>query len=309
MIDCVNISKDIKDALDSDHPVIGLESTILAHGVPYPGNVEFTINQHLDTISVNVMPAMMAIIDGKINVGLSVEQIELIGSQGSSVKKISTRDIPFAINKRETGAMTVAATILMCSKLGIPLCVTGGIGGVHRGAETSFDVSADLIELSKNRVAVVSAGIKSILDIPKTLEFLETRGVPVIGYKSNSLPAFFTGSSNYNVDYSYDSPTDIAKVMLTQKKMGLNNGMLIANPIPKKYELAADFIDAAIEKALMNASEKGISGKLITPFLLNEIAVITSNRSVESDISLVINNTNLAAQIAIEFKRLTSWRE
>lgn len=300
----INISEEIKEAIKLNKPVVALESTIISHGMPYPQNVETALKVE-DIIRKNgAIPATIAIIDGVPTVGLSKEEIELIGKNGKDIAKASRRDIAVLAAKGQSGATTVAATMLIASMAGVKVFATGGIGGVHRNAQTTMDISADLEELGQTNVAVVCAGAKSILDLGLTLEYLETKGVPVIGYKTDTLPAFFTKDSKFKVDFKMDTPLEIAKTIDCKYKMGINGGVLVTNPIPDEYSMDSNFIDKTISNALKEAEQLGIKGKATTPFLLKKINDLTSGESLKSNIELVFNNAVLASKIAKELSNL-----
>lgn len=291
------ISDEIRFALDKARPVVALESTIISHGMPYPMNYRTALKIE-DTVRKNgATPATIAIINGKIKIGLNKPEAELL-SKGKDILKASRRDIPVIVTRKLNAATTVSATMFCANLAGIKIFATGGIGGVHRNVKTTLDISADLTELSKTNVAVVSSGVKSILDIGLTLEFLETLGVPVIGYKTNEFPAFFTRESGFKINYKLDSPKEIADVIKTKWELGLKGGLLIANSIPSEHSSRKKSIDTAIEKALIKAKSKNISGKEVTPFLLAEINKITGGKSLEANIELVMNNAELAAKIS-----------
>ena len=299
----MEISKEVKAAIEGKKPVVALESTIISHGMPYPKNVETALEVEEIIRSMGAIPATIAILNGKIKVGLSHDEIEYLG-KAKDVYKVSRRDLPFIIAKGLDGATTVASTMIISKLAGIKVFVTGGIGGVHRGAEKSFDISADLQELAHTDVAVVCAGAKSILDLGLTLEYLETFGVPVVGYKTDEFPAFFTRKSGYGVDYRVDSEEELAKAIKTKWDLGLNGGIVVANPIPEEYEMDKSAIDKAIEEALKEAEEKGIKGKKVTPFLLSRVKDKTGGDSLESNIKLVYNNAKVGANLAIELSKL-----
>ncbi|NVK41364.1 MAG: pseudouridine-5'-phosphate glycosidase [Oceanospirillaceae bacterium] len=292
---------EVAEALTDNRPVVALESTIIAHGMPYPRNVETALRVEEAVRSQGAIPATIAIIEGRLTVGLEREQIEALGREGREAAKVSRRDIPFIVAAGGTGATTVAATMILAAMAGIRIFATGGIGGVHRGATQTFDISADLQELAQTDVAVVCAGAKSILDLGLTLEYLETQGVPVVGYRTDSLPAFYTRDSGFAVDYRLDSPETVAQALRTKWDLGLRGGVVIANPISEPYAMATEAIDAAIEQALQEADAQGIHGKATTPFLLARVAELTGGDSLESNIQLVLNNARLAAQIAKAF--------
>ena len=294
----LKISKKVKKALLEGSPVIALESTIISHGMPYPQNVQTALECERIARENGAEPATIAIISGKLCAGLTQEQIEYLGKTGQGVQKASRRDIPILVSRKQDGATTVAATMIIAALAGIRVFATGGIGGVHRGAQTSMDISADLKELAQTPVAVVCAGVKSILDLGLTLEYLETQGVPVIGYGTEQLPAFYTDRSGFKVDYRMDSPKEIAEAIKVQRKLGFPGGMLITNPIPQAYAMDADMIGASINQALQEADKQGIKGKDTTPFLLARVAELTGGDSLASNIQLVYNNVGLAARIA-----------
>lgn len=298
----MEIKEEVKNALDEKKPVVALESTIIAHGMPYPKNVETALEVEKIIRDRGAIPATIAILDGKIKVGLSKEEIEYLGS-AENVSKVSRRDLPFIVAKGLNGATTVASTMIVAKMAGIKVFVTGGIGGVHRGAEESFDISADLQELAKTSVAVVCAGAKSILDIGLTLEYLETFGVPVVGFKTDEFPAFFTRKSGFGVDYNVDSEEELAKAIKTKWDLGLDGGIVVANPIPEEYEMDIDIINKAIAEALSEAEEKGIKGKKVTPFLLENVKEKTGGNSLESNVRLVYNNALVGANLAIELEK------
>ena len=293
----IKISKEVQNALDNNLPIVALESTIISHGMPYPKNLHTAIECEQIVRDNGCVPATIAIIKGKLCVGLEKEDLEYLAYTGLKVTKVSRRDIPVIVAKGVDGATTVSATMYIASLVGIKIFATGGIGGVHRGAEVSMDISADLDEFAKTNVTVVCAGAKAILDLPKTLEYLETKGVPVIGYQTKTLPAFYTRKSNYSVDYQMDTPEEIAKMMKTKWDLGLNGGVLVTNPIPEEYSLDEDVMNKAIDEAIESANNEGISGKEITPYLLDKIQKLTSGTSLESNIKLVHNNCKLASLI------------
>lgn len=299
----LEINPEVKEAIENGKPVVALESTIISHGMPYPRNVETALNVEKIIRDNNAIPATIAILNGKLKVGLTEKEIEYLG-KAKNVIKTSRRDIPFIIAKKSDGATTVASTMIIAALAGIKVFATGGIGGVHRGATETFDISADLEELAHTNVAVVCAGAKSILDIGLSLEYLETHGVPVVGYQTAEMPAFYTRKSGYNVDYKVDSPEEIATALKAKWDLGLNGGMVIANPIEEQYQMDYDIITSAIEKALNEADEKGIRGKESTPFLLAKVKEITGGDSLESNIQLVYNNAMLGAKIAVELSKL-----
>lgn len=299
----LDINPEVKEALKNGNPVVALESTIISHGMPYPQNVDTALKVEKIIRDNGAVPATIAILNGKLKVGLTGEEIEYLG-KAKNVFKTSRRDIPFIIAKKSDGATTVASTMIIASLAGIKVFATGGIGGVHRGAAETFDISADLEELSNTDVAVVCAGAKSILDIGLTLEYLETHGVPVVGYKTEEMPAFYTRKSGFKVDYSVESPEEIAVALRAKWDLGLRGGMVVANPIEEQYEMDYDTITAAIDKAVNEAEEKNIKGKETTPFLLSKVKEITGGDSLESNIMLVYNNALLGAKIAVELSKL-----
>jgi pseudouridine-5'-phosphate glycosidase len=293
----LDISAEVQQALQSGKPVVALESTIISHGMPYPQNVATAKQVEAEVRAHGAVPATIAIVNGRLKTGLSEADIELLGRGGRDIVKVSRRDIPFIAAAGQTGATTVASTMIIAAMAGIRVFATGGIGGVHRNAQESFDVSADLQELAQTPVAVVCAGAKSILDLRLTLEYLETHGVPVVGYQTQSLPAFFTRDSAFSVDYRLDSAAEIARVLHTKWAMALRGGMVIANPIPEEYAMPRALIDGAIEQALQEAQAQGISGKESTPFLLARVCDITGGDSLAANIQLVLNNARLASAI------------
>lgn len=299
----LDIHPEIKEAILKDKPVVALESTIISHGMPYPRNVETALNVEKIIRENGAIPATIAIINGRLKVGLSGDEIEYLG-KAKDVVKTSRRDIPFIIANKIDGATTVASTMIIAALAGIKIFVTGGIGGVHRGAQETFDISADLEELAHTNVAVVCAGAKSILDIGLTLEYLETHGVPVVGFGTEELPAFYTRRSGYRVDYRIDSPKELALALKIKWDLGLHGGMVIANPIPEEYQMDFDTITNAINDAINEAEEKGIKGKESTPFLLSKVKDITAGKSLESNIELIYNNAMVGAQIAVELSKL-----
>jgi len=294
----LEISPEVKAALAEGRPVVALESTIISHGMPYPQNVETAMNVERIVRENGAVPATIAIIGGKLKAGLSADEIEYLGKKGYDVTKASRRDLPVLVARGEDGATTVATTMIIAAMAGIKVFATGGIGGVHRGAEVTMDISADLEELARTPVLVVCAGAKSILDLGLTLEYLETKGVPVIGYGTDELPAFYTRKSGFGVDYRLDTPDDVAAAFRAKLEMGLEGGMLVTNPIPEKYSMDPNVINKAIDAAVAEANAKGIKGKQTTPFLLAKIKDITGGDSLASNIRLVYNNAALAAQVA-----------
>lgn len=296
----ISISEEVKKALDENRPVVALESTIISHGMPYPKNVKTALNVERIVRENGAIPATIAIINGVPTVGISNEQIDYLGKKGLSVPKASRRDIPILMAQKKDGATTVAATMIIANLAGIKVFATGGIGGVHRGAENTMDISADLEELSQTDVTVVCAGAKSILDLGLTLEYLETKGIPVIGYKTETLPAFYTRNSKFKVNFKMDNVTDIAKAIMCKSDLNLSGGIVVANPIPEEFAMDEKYISDNIESALEEANKLGIKGKDITPFLLDKIQKLTNGKSLEANIQLVYNNVKLAAMIASE---------
>ena len=294
----LDIAPEVKAALEAGKPVVALESTIISHGMPYPQNVETALNVERIIRENGAVPATIAIIGGRLKAGLSEEEITYLGKKGYDVTKASRRDLPVLIARGDDGATTVATTMIIAEMAGIRVFATGGIGGVHRGAETTMDISADLEELAQTGVLVVCAGAKSILDLGLTLEYLETKGVPVIGYQTEELPAFYTRKSGFGVDYRLDTPDEIAASFRAKIDMGLKGGMLVTNPIPEEYSMDPAVINKAIDEAVAEANAKGIHGKQTTPFLLAKIKDITGGDSLASNIRLVYNNARLAAQVA-----------
>lgn len=298
----LDFSEEVHDARTSGKAILALESTIITHGMPYPQNVEMAVLAEESVRNENVVPATIAVVNGKIKVGLSEHELDLLAQSGLKAAKISRRDIPFHLKDTSMGGTTVAATMIIAAMAGIKVFATGGIGGVHRGAENSMDVSADLQELARTNVAVVCAGPKSILDIGLTLEYLETHGIAVVGYQTDELPAFFTRQSGFAVDYRLDSADDIADVLRKKWSMGLNGSMVIANPIPIRYSLDASAIEHHIEAAIQEAEALGIQGKELTPFLLARVQKLTDGNSLKANIELMLNNTRLGAHIATALK-------
>jgi len=296
----MKISSEIRQALINNQPVVALESTIISHGLPYPQNLEMAKKVEDIIRNERAVPATIAIINGVIRIGLDQDALNIL-AQSQDVMKISRRDIPYALTQGKHGATTVSSTMFFAAQAGIKVFATGGIGGVHRGAHTTFDISADLEELSQTDVAVVCAGAKSILDLPKTLEYLETKGVPVIGYKTDALPAFYTESSDLSVDYRVDDVASIARMMHAKWAQGINGGMVIANPIPASDALDKDYINSVIDAAIVKAENQGITGKAMTPFLLDEVQKATKGASLKANLALVYNNALVAAQLAVQY--------
>ncbi len=300
----LDIAPEVAEALAQNKPVVALESTIISHGMPYPQNVETALKVEQVIRENGAVPATIAIIGGRLKAGLSKDEIEHLGKTGYDVPKVSRRDLPIIVAKGMDGATTVATTMIIASLAGIKIFATGGIGGVHRGAETTMDISADLEELAMTPVMVVCAGAKSILDLGLTLEYLETKGVPVIGYGTKELPAFYTRKSGFGVDYELDTPLELATAFHVKQKVGLKGGMLVANPIPEEYSMDPDVINKAIDEAIAESRKQGIHGKDTTPFLLAKVKEITGGDSLDSNIQLVFNNAALAAKTAVELSKL-----
>ena len=304
MNEYLDISAPVREALAAGRPVVALESTIISHGMPYPQNVETALNVEKIIREHGAEPATIAIIGGRLKAGLSPEQIDYLGKTGSGVTKTSRRDLPILVAQGADGATTVTTTMMIAAMAGIEVFATGGIGGVHRGAETTMDISADLEELAHTPVMVICAGAKSILDLGLTLEYLETKGVPVIGYGTEELPAFYTRRSGFSVDYRLDSPEELARAFHVKRALGLEGGMLVTNPIPEEYSRDPDVINAAIDEAIAEAAAQGVHGKATTPFLLAKVKELTGGDSLDSNIHLVYNNAALAADTAAALCRL-----
>jgi len=299
----LEINSEVKEALENGKPVVALESTIISHGMPYPQNVE-TAKKVEEIVRENgAVPATIAIIGGKLKVGLTDEELEYFGKT-EGILKASRRDLPFIISKKLDGATTVASTMIIADLAGIKVFVTGGIGGVHRGAEETFDISADLEELSKTDVAVVCAGVKSILDIGLTLEYLETNGVPVVGYQTGELPAFYSPISGFGVDYKAENPEEIGSALKAKWDLNLKGGMVIANPIKDEDAMDHERISEAINDAIYEAEQLNIKGKAITPYLLGKVKELTKGDSLKSNIKLVYNNAEVGSQIAVAYQKL-----
>ena len=294
----LDLAPEVAQALSEGRPVVALESTIISHGMPYPRNVETALLVEQTIRENGAVPATIAVIGGRLKAGLSREEVEHLGKAGRAVAKASRRDLPALVARGADGATTVATTMIIAHMAGIRIFATGGIGGVHRGAEFTMDISADLEELAQTPVMVVCAGAKSILDLGLTLEYLETKGVPVIGYGTEELPAFYTRKSGFGVDYRVDSPEELAAIFAAQRGLGYKGGMLVTNPIPEEYSMDKAVIDAAIEQALEEAKERHIHGKETTPFLLARVVELTGGDSLESNIRLVLNNARVAALTA-----------
>lgn len=300
----LDINPEVAAAVAEGRPVVALESTIISHGMPYPQNVETALNVERIIRQHGAVPATIAIIGGRLKAGLTSEEIEYFGKKGQAIAKASRRDLAVLCARGEDGATTVTTTMIIAHMAGIHVFATGGIGGVHRGAETTMDISADLEELAHTPVMVVCAGAKSILDLGLTLEYLETHGVPVIGFGTEELPAFYTRTSGFKVDYRMDTPQELAAAFKAQNEMGLGSGMLVANPIPEEYSMAPDVINQAIDQAVAECESNGVHGKATTPFLLARVAELTGGNSLASNIQLVYNNARLAALTAKAYCQL-----
>ena len=294
----LDVAEEVAVALRNGEAVVALESTIISHGMPRPQNVETALRVERTVREGGAVPATIAILGGRLKAGLTADEIRYIGEQGEAVTKTSRRDIPFVVSRNQDGATTVAASMIIAALAGIRVFATGGIGGVHRGVTETMDVSADLDELARTDVAVVCAGVKSVLDIGRTLEYLETKGVPVVGFRTDSLPAFYTVSSGFPVDYRVDTAAEVAAALNVKRATGLSGGMVVANPIPVEHALDDDEISVVIDEAIREMGRLGITGKDTTPFLLARIAERTGGRSLAANIELVVNNARLAAEIA-----------
>ena len=299
----LSISPEVKEALSAGKPVVALESTIISHGMPYPQNVQTALRVEQTIRDNGAVPATIAVIGGKLKAGCTNDEIEYLGKKGQAVTKASRRDLPVLVARGEDGATTVTTTMIIAAMAGIKVFATGGIGGVHRGAETTMDISADLEELAQTPVMVICAGAKSILDLGLTLEYLETKGVPVIGYGTDELPAFYTRHSGFGVDYRIDTPEELAAAFHAKLAMGLKGGMLVTNPIPEQYSMPADVINKAIDEAIAESQRLGIHGKATTPFLLAKVKDLTGGDSLAANIELVLNNARLAALTAAALKK------
>ena len=296
-------SKEVEKAIKEKRPVVALETTIISHGMPFPENLNTATNVESIIREEGAVPATIGIINGLVKIGMSKREIEMF-SKADDVVKVSRRDIPIVMANKSNGATTVAGTILLAKLANIDVMATGGIGGVHREAQNTFDISADLQELSNTEITVVCAGPKSILDISLTLEYLETMGIPVIGYNTDKLPTFYCHESRFDVDFKYTKPSEIAQVMLNQRNLSLKGGMLVCNPIPYKYSIDSLLIENSINSSIKTAKEKNIKGKDLTPFLLEKITSITKGKTLKSNIELMINNARLSSKIAIEFNKI-----
>jgi pseudouridine-5'-phosphate glycosidase len=300
----LDLSPEVEAAVAEGRPVVALESTIISHGMPFPRNVETALRVEAAVREAGSVPATVAVLGGRLKAGLSQAEISRLGASGRDVAKASRRDLPRLVADRADGATTVAATMIIASLAGIRVFATGGIGGVHRGAERSWDVSADLEELARTEVAVVCAGAKSILDLGLTLEYLETKGVPVIGWRTDEFPAFYTSESGLRLEERADDAATIARRAKAKWELGLGGGIVVANPVPKEFSMERQAIGAAIEAALAEAAAAGVKGKDVTPFLLAKVKELTGGESLEANIALVLNNARLAAAIALEYSRL-----
>ena len=300
--DYLDIHPDVDDAINDKKPIVALESTIISHGMPYPKNVETALMVEETVRSNEAIPATIAIINGRLKVGLTDEEIEFLATN-EEIKKISRRDLPIAVAQKQSGSTTVASTMIIAKLAKIAVFATGGIGGVHKGGENTLDISADLEELANTNVCVVCAGAKAILDLGLTLEYLETKGVPVIGYKTSELPAFYSSESGFDVDYKIDSTFEIAEILKTKWNLSIDGGVLVTNPIPVGFELETSVMNEAINQAIIEADNENITGKKITPFLLSKVNEITEGKSLDANIKLIQNNADLAAKIALHYSK------
>jgi len=297
----LSLTDEVREALEKNLPIVALETTIISHGMPYPQNIEMAKEVEQIIRDNGAVPATIGLMDGKIKIGLTDEELERFATD-QSVEKVSRRDFPYILATGKIGATTVAATMIAAEMAGIKVFATGGIGGVHREGEITWDVSADLTELAQTNVAVVCAGAKSILDIGRTLEYLETQGVPVVGYRCEKFPSFYSRESEYGVDFTLDTPEAVGTLLDTKWKLGLQGGLVIANPVPEADAMDYGQISAVIEKALAEAKDKGISGKQVTPFLLDKVKQLTVGKSLQTNIALVKHNAQVAAQIAAAYQ-------
>lgn len=300
--DYLDIQPDVEEAIKNGEPIVALESTIISHGMPYPKNIETAMMVEETVRSNKAVPATIAIINGRLKVGLTHEEIEFLATN-DEVRKVSRRDLAITVSQKHSGSTTVAATMIIAKLAEIAVFATGGIGGVHRGAEKTLDISADLEELANTNVCVVCAGAKAILDIGLTLEYLETKGVPVIGYKTTELPAFYSSESGFDVDYKIDSALEIAEILKTKWSLGVGGGVLVTNPIPVAFELESSIMNKAINQAITEADQEHITGKEITPYLLSKVNEITEGKSLDANIKLIQNNADLAAKIALHYSK------
>jgi pseudouridine-5'-phosphate glycosidase len=301
----VSMSPVVKAALQNRQPLVALESTIISHGMPYPKNVATALQVEAAVRESGAVPATIAVIGGQLRAGLSEAEIEYLGKKGTAVSKVSRRDLPVLVAREGDGATTVAATMIIAALAGIRVFATGGIGGVHRGAERTMDISADLQELARTNVAVVCAGAKSILDLRLTLEYLETMGVPVLGFQTDELPAFYTRTSGLLVDYRMESPAEVAQVLHTKWQLGLRGGAVIANPIPEAFAMPREEMERVIGQAIEEAGQQGVTGKALTPFLLSRIEQLTRGDSLQANIELVLNNARLAGAVSVALSDLS----
>lgn len=301
----VSMSPVVKAALQNGQPLVALESTIISHGMPYPKNVATALHVEAAVRESGAVPATIAVIGGQLRAGLSEAEIEYLGKKGTAVSKVSRRDLPVLVAREGDGATTVAATMIIAALAGIRVFATGGIGGVHRGAERTMDISADLQELARTNVAVVCAGAKSILDLRLTLEYLETMGVPVLGFQTDELPAFYTRTSGLLVDYRMESPAEVAQVLHTKWQLGLRGGAVIANPIPEAFAMPREEMERVIGQAIEEAGQQGVTGKALTPFLLSRIEQLTRGDSLQANIELVLNNARLAGAVSVALSDLS----
>jgi pseudouridine-5'-phosphate glycosidase len=302
----LDIHPAVAEALDQDRPVVALESTIISHGMPYPRNVETAIQVEEKVRAEGAIPASIAILKGRLKVGLEQAELEYLGRTGTAVTKTSRRDIPFIVSQQQDGATTVAATLLIAAMAGIRVMATGGIGGVHRGVEETMDVSADLDELARHTMAVVCAGIKSVLDVGRTLEHLETVGVPVVGFQTSSVPAFYARDSEFAVDYRLDDASEVAAALRSKVSLGLDGAILVTNPVPEEHALEGSAVNRLIDEAITAMNAAGVTGKETTPYLLARVAELSAGKSLDANIALVINNARVAAQIACAYGQLAN---
>jgi pseudouridine-5'-phosphate glycosidase len=301
----MEMTSDVREALNHGGPVLALESTVIAHGMPFPENLETAQSLEKIVRDAGAIPATIAVLDGKPHIGLSPSNLERLAREGRRMLKLSRRDLPWVLAQNRSGATTVAATMILAARAGIRVFATGGIGGVHRNVSDTLDISADLPELTQSKVTVVSAGAKAILDLPKTLEYLETQGVPVVGYQTDEFPAFYSRESGLPAGLRADTPEEIAQMMLASDELQYPGGMLVANPVPEAYSVHPDQINPAIEQAIADAKKEKITGKRITPFLLERVASLTSGQSLVANIQLVLNNARLGAAIAGAFAKIS----
>ncbi len=302
----LDIHPAVAEALDQDRPVVALESTIISHGMPYPRNVETAIQVEEKVRAEGAIPASIAILKGRLKVGLEQAELEYLGRTGTAVTKTSRRDIPFIVSQQQDGATTVAATLLIAAMAGIRVMATGGIGGVHRSVEETMDVSADLDELARHTMAVVCAGIKSVLDVGRTLEHLETVGVPVVGFQTSSVPAFYARDSEFAVDYRLDDASEVAAALRSKVSLGLDGAILVTNPVPEEHALEGSAVNRLIDEAITAMNAAGVTGKETTPYLLARVAELSAGKSLDANIALVINNARVAAQIACAYGQLAN---